>query len=330
MSRRAIILAMLLVACLIGAAAVVLRAVAQASRAEGGGTAVAFVVPDRPYMAFRSLDRSQPGRYGDLAVAPLDDLSRRSVSRVRCERLHVAGDRGVCIQLAGRLPLRYRATVLGVGLEPGPSARLNGFPSRARVSADGRRAALTTFVTGHSYRDLGAFSTQVRLIDLADASTIVDSLEDLPVVRDGRTVDAIDLNYWGVTFAADSDTFYATMSTDGRTYLVRGSVSARSMTVVRENAECPSLSPDGRTIVYKKRVGADGLWRFTALDLASMVETPLAETQSIDDQVEWIDAGTVAYRNGEALWAVPADGTGAPRRLLASADSPAVTRLSAG
>ena len=52
------------------------------------------------------------------------------------------------------------------------------------------------------------------------------------------------------------------------------------MTALRTDAECPSLSPDGSRLVYKKRLGNPdpGVWRLASLDLATGVETVLAET----------------------------------------------------
>lgn len=102
------------------------------------------------------------------------------------------------------------------------------------------------------------------------------------------------------------------------------------MTTLRENAECPSLSPDGTRLVVKKRVPglpAEAPWRLYALDLASGAETPLAEERSVDDQVVWTDDRTVVYALpgdfGADLYAVPADGSGAPARLMDSALAPA-------
>ena len=63
-----------------------------------------------------------------------------------------------------------------------------------------------------------------------------------------------DFNFWGVTFAADSDTFYATLSSGGVNYLIVGRVTTRRVQVVRADVECPSLSPDGTHIAYKHRV----------------------------------------------------------------------------
>ena len=46
-----------------------------------------------------------------------------------------------------------------------------------------------------------------------------------------------------------------------------------------------------------------------------MKETQLAETRSVDDQALWQDDHTVLYGLDNAVWAVPADGSGAPRKL---------------
>jgi Tol biopolymer transport system component len=107
---------------------------------------------------------------------------------------------------------------------------------------------------------------------------------------------------------------------------VRGSISGRRVEVLHENVECPSVSPDGTRVAYKKRVGSYGLWHVTVLDLATMRETPLAELDPIDDQIEWLDDHTVLYHNGGGIRAVPADGSGAPREFLAAAGSPSVVR----
>ena len=40
-------------------------------------------------------------------------------------------------------------------------------------------------------------------------------------------VESVDRNYWGVTFAADSNTFYATLLTNGHTYLIKGDLARR-------------------------------------------------------------------------------------------------------
>ena len=102
------------------------------------------------------------------------------------------------------------------------------------------------------------------------SGTALANLEDFTILRDGQPVTAPDVNFWGVTFAADSNRFFATLATGGHTYLVEGDLAARRVVVGRDNVECPSLSPDGTRIGFKKRMD-DGsgspVWRFHVLDL---------------------------------------------------------------
>jgi uncharacterized repeat protein (TIGR01451 family) len=53
-----------------------------------------------------------------------------------------------------------------------------------------------------------------------------------------------------------------------------------------------------------------------------MVETPLAETRSIDDQIMWLDNDNVLYGDGSDTWIMAADGSGQPRRFMSKAVSP--------
>jgi Tol biopolymer transport system component len=250
---------------------------------------------------------------------------RPTIGGPACERVYFAAGRGLCLSRTGPLGASVKVRILGADLEPRSELKLPGIPSRARISPDGRYGAVTTFVTGHSYADPGTFSTRATIIDMGRGSALAN-LEDFRVTRDGERFRSIDFNYWGVTFAADGDTFYATLGSGGDTYLVRGSVRERALVTVRRNAECPSLSPDGTRIVYKKRVGAPPTWRYHVLDVASGRETALSETRAVDDQAEWLDDDHVLYHVGEEIWTVPADGTGRPKLFLTAADSPAVVR----
>ena len=217
-----------------------------------------------------------------------------------------------------------------------PGARtdlpLTGSPSRARLSRDGRLAATTSFVAGDSYAAT-TFSTRTVVTDL-DAGQSTD-LETFTVVDGGRTVKPVDRNFWGVTFGSDDDRFFVTVAYGGQTHLAEGRLSTRTVTTMRTDAECPSLSPDQTRVAYKKRGDrARGDWRIAVLDLASGRETELAETRSVDDQVEWLDDGRVIYglpgEGSEAaqtnVWVVAADGTGTPSMLIPNAWSPAVVR----
>ena len=177
-------------------------------------------------------------------------------------------------------------------------------------------------MTGHSYRDAG-FSTLTALIDMASGDVIAN-LEDFEVTRDGKPFDEIDFNFWGVTWTSDQRRFYATLSSGGRFYLVEGDVDTRRARVVGYGVECPSLSPDETRIAFKRRQGDK--WRLHVLHLESGREHPLAETRSVDDQVEWLDDDRILYGLGNDVWVVPADGSGQPRVHIRDALSPAVVR----
>jgi len=188
--------------------------------------------------------------------------------------------------------------------------------------------AWTSFVGGDSYNH-GGFSTRTGILDTR-TGVLASTLEKFAVTRQGRPYQASDLNFWGVTFTADDNRFYATMSTAGRRYLVEGDFAARTVRTLKENVECPSLSPDGTRIAFKEAIGADPTrgWRLSVLDLASMRVTPLAERRSIDDQAAWLDNTALAYTvrdssGNPAVWSVPANGSGTPHLLIPDADSPA-------
>ena len=322
-SRRTLAFVALCAASLLAAVAFV------ASAALGGGAdgGTATAAAGRPgEILFRSRDASDPKGNGRIASVPAARASgaRRSTGR-RCERAYYTRTRGLCLAPRGSFLLTYVAEILGTGPELRRTVRLSGFPSRARISPDGRLGAVTTFVQGHSYAAEGAFSTRTVLIDMERGAELAE-LEQFAVERDGERIRAEDVNFWGVTFAEDSNRFFATLATGGSTYLIEGDVAARTATVRHENVECPSLSPDGTRIAYKKLVERPGVWRLHVLDLATMRETPLAETRSVDDQVEWLDDGRVLYGTENDVWTVPADGGGKPSVLIPEADSPAVIR----
>jgi hypothetical protein len=313
-------------------AAAVAVALGISAREHGGAVsaAAATALPearaaDRPMVLFRSL-----AHRGQVVIAgAADPGAAQTLTALHCDRVYFAGGRGLCLKRGGGFAAGYEAEVFGPDLEVSHSLGVTGIPSRARVSPDGRYGAVTLFVTGHAYADPGAFSTQTTLIDMATGGKIAD-LEQFTVFRGSRQVTAVDVNYWGVTFARDSHTFYATLATGGKTYLIEGSVSERRAHVIHENVECPSLSPDGTRIAYKKRTGSGSApWHLTVLDLATMRETPIADARSVDDQAEWLDDRRVLYGIDGAVWVANADGTGEPRRYVARADSPAAVRWSA-
>ncbi len=265
--------------------------------------------------------------YAHLALTTPSATGKRRITRIVCERAHLAARRGLCLRsrqgLAGP---KYDAMLIDRDFKVRGKVSLPGILSRARVSPDGRYGATTGFVTGHSYADLGKFSTHTTLIEMAGGRTLGD-LEDFTVTHNGRTVDDVDRNFWGVTFARDSDRFYATMRVGTGAWLIEGSVRQRRARTLHLNVECPSLSPDGTRVAYKKKAGPDQRgWRLHVLDLRTMKETALAERRSVDDQAEWLDDDTVLYGLSAQVWSVRADGGGRARKLLSDALSPAVLR----
>ena len=256
---------------------------------------------------------------------PLDNLSQpRTLLGLSCEQAYFAGGYGVClIAERGVQTTSYHALIFDNALQQRHSFLLQGIPSRARVSPEGRYAAITVFVSGHSYMP-GSFSTHVSIYRTADGSLVVE-LEQFTVERDGKLFREIDFNFWGVTFAADGNRFYATLGTGGQNYLVEGDLAARHARVLHASVECPSLSPDGQRVAFK-RLTKSG-WHLYVVDLRTGIETPLAETRSIDDQVEWLDDSQILYAFGNDIWVVAADGGGTSAIFLANAYSPAVARL---
>jgi uncharacterized repeat protein (TIGR01451 family) len=338
MRSRARIFAVFTVVCVVAAGAYVVRAVLRDRQAAGSrdrgpviaDQAVALVPPAGPTLLFTNLTSGTDQR-NRAAVVPLESPEgARGMTRLACQRVYFAAGRGLCLGEGGGTSaldedvIATHAYVFGSDFQITHDVSLGGFPSRVRVSPDGRYGAATVFVAGHSYADAG-FSTETTLIDLENGATL-GNLEKFAVLREGGRFRGVDFNYWGVTFAPGGDRFYATLATGGRTYLVEGSVGARQMRTLRENVECPSLSPDGHRLAFKKRVGGllRPVWRFHVLDLATMTETPLAELRSIDDQIEWLDDRQVLYGEGSTVWVAAADGTGQPRKFLSQASSPTV------
>jgi hypothetical protein len=308
---------------------------AEVTRATAPATGAAPVAPrsERLFFRYNGVD----DHYGDVAwVDTAKPAAVHFVDSLRCEVVHVSGGHGICLSAARGVFTTYAATLFDAQtFEQRGTFALKGIPSRTRVSADGTLAGLTVFVSGHGYSTLD-FSTQTLLIDFATRSVLAD-LETFKVTHDGVTIDNPDFNFWGVTFTPDAKSFFATLSTGGKHYLVRGDIAARSAVVIHENVECPSLSPDARRVAYKKRLmeGNRVQWQLHVLDLATGRETALSEKRSIDDQLEWLDNRHVLYSVPSAadgsspstdIWQVAVDARSAPRLFLRNAYSPAAAR----
>src|SRR5262245_14583332 len=285
--------------------------------------------PPAPYLMFISVAPDDAFRH--VAMAALAAPGGGAyITPLTCERVYYSGSHGICLTATaeGR-DTKWFADVFDDRFARAAHIPLTGNPSRVRLSPDGLFAAATVFESGHAYDEHG-FSTRTTIVDVASAASLGD-LEQFTTVRDGRTFKAEDFNFWGVTFARDNDTFYATLQTGSVSYLVKGSVAKRTMNVLRPGVECPSLSPDNTRIAFKKRIGTQvrGWWQLAVLPLDTLAETLVStESRSVDDQVEWIDDQRIAYHltgGGTAadLWAVRVDGSAPPELLRAAAYSPA-------
>ncbi|QNE78930.1 hypothetical protein F0344_33955 [Streptomyces finlayi] len=261
------------------------------------------------------------------------DGARSRKTGLSCNRFYASGGSAVCIANHPGLSQKTKVTVLDRELDTRETVVVGGIPNRARVSPSGRMVAWTLFVSGDSYAS-SSFSTRSGILDTR-TGYLVKNVETLQLYIEGRRYHAPDVNYWGITFADDDNRFYATVATKGKTYLVEGDMRTWKARTLRRNAECPSLSPDGTRIAFKKRVrkGTQDPWRLHVLDLGTMRETPLAETRSVDDQAAWLDDSTLAYslpgraKGTSDIWTVPADApaTG-PRLLLSDASSPSMVQ----
>ena len=332
MTQRARIIAFTAVVVLAVAAVVVYGALGRRTPAPRTGTnpptAQVAAVEAVPHLVYRSTALGPD--FGKVAMSTLTEPGgARAVTANACERVDQRAGTTLCLRSKPGVVLGSSVTAWDRSGRELYSRDLPGIPSRARLSPDGTLAATTAFVTGDSYLSAG-FATRTYVHDLTTRSAV--HLEDFTLTHEGRRIKPVDRNYWGVTFL-DDDSFYLTVAFDGRPWLARASLSRKTVTTVRADAECPSLSPDGRKVAYKKRQSSGG-WRIAVLDLAGGSERLLTETRSVDDQVQWLDDDTVLYglpltgeRGGETdLWAVPADGTGTPRVLVPQAWSASVVR----
>ena len=287
------------------------------------------IEPERKGVLFRSTVPDES--FGRLVLAGLDPDATWELSDLKCDRAYFQHGRGVCQVLNATFAPPYAVSVFDADLESTVARPLSGVPNRARVSPDGRRAAITVFEVGHSYAE-GGFSTRTTILDAASGQTLGD-LEQFVVTRSGVPFKAVDFNFWGVTFADDGNRFYATLRTGGVNYLIEGLVDAKTARVVHAGVECPSLSPDGRRLAFKKRF-SDPMtvyWKVAVLELDSMRETVLeTEQRSVDDQVDWLDDDHVVYHlpktNGADVWVLAINGQEAPRLLIEGAYSPSVLR----
>jgi WD40-like Beta Propeller Repeat len=336
MRNKVLVFAGVLLVAIVGTVFYVLHVQRRDARADDGAPPVAVrgdlaAVQKAPHLVFRNT--AVGDGFAQVAMVPLDNPGgARAISPVKCDRVYARTVATLCLIIKRGIATTYQAQVLNAQWAAERTAPLPGLPSRARISPDGSLLATTTFVFGDSYTNPGQFSTRTVVSRIAGGGTDFD-LEQFAVVVDAKTITAADKNIWGVTFA-DDDTFYATAASGKKTWLVRGSLSQKRMVALREDVECPSLSPDGTRIAFKKHGKLpNGQWRLAVYDLKTHQEAMIAERRSVDDQVEWLDNQRILYglpRGGTSIssdvWVANADGSGTPSVFVADAWSPAVVR----
>ncbi|GAA4167188.1 hypothetical protein [Gryllotalpicola koreensis] len=285
-----------------------------------------------PRIVFRD---TAPGEdYGRVASVPLSDpKGTRTVTSLVCDRVYETEKYESCLQTDAGVVTTYTATLFDrASGDVVKKWGLPGLPSRTRISHDDKLVAFTSFVTGSAYATVG-FSTATDIYSIADGHDY-GNIEQFTLYLDGKVNTAADRNIWGVTFVpGDDDAFFATAATDGNTYLVRGSLSARTLTEVHETAECPSVSPDGTRVAFKVNISktSTAYWSVAVMDLATGKVTMMPDKRDIDDQVEWLDDSTLLYGLPRAgtpgdydIWETASDGSGSPSLLIPHAWSPAV------
>jgi hypothetical protein len=271
--------------------------------------------------------------YGMVASVPLSEPgAERAMTSLPCDRVYATHENLMCLHTDPGTVTSFGATLYDASGTKLKSWPLPGVPSRTRISADSSLVAQTSFVTGSAYGSV-PFSTQTTV----SAVNGVDygNLENFTLLVDGQKVTASDRNFWGVTFSSDDNTFFATAASGGHTWLVRGNLRGRTLVAIHDGAECPSLSPDGTKIAYKKNVSTTSTprWTLAVLDFASGRETLLPIEQNVDDQAEWLNDSTLLYGladpsvTGDSnVYSIPIDGSAGPSLFLRHAWSPSVVR----
>lgn len=288
-------------------------------------TTVPLVDPADTALVF--INRVPGDEYGHVGYVNL--AGERFITPLPCQRIDWNRNGGICLQL-GSIGVSARGLLLDETLRP--TGRFGiATPSRAAISPDGTNVSWTGFVTGHDYLAPGEFSTTTQLIDVERQASaeLQDDFETL--LPHGEALGAIDENYWGTTYI-DSQTFYATVGFGEETNIVAGDVRTGELNIVHANASCPEVSPDATTIVAKEQRGQS--FQLVAINTETGARRDLAETRSVDDQVEWIDDNTIVYGlvNPEGgtvgqpafdIWVLNVNDGSEPRLLLPFADSPA-------
>lgn len=292
---------------------------------------------------------AEPGEVVVINRVPGDDYGRMAIRHVdgtrtlldrRCLRLYVAAGNGVCLSQQDALVPQYTATLFDAAdpyqrdIKSYPMA----LPSRARITPDGATLSATGFVSGSSYTDIGGATATIVFIDSFASNELV-SLSEFDIDSDDPKYAMEAADFWGTTFV-DNDNFYVTGLFGADPEVMAGSLSTATLRPTTFKGSCPSVSPDGETLVYKRTRDGGG-YDLVAVTLATGDNWVLNETRSADDQVEWLDDDTILYAlhpvDDDAsvqpewdIWALDITPGSEPQMFLPNADSPAVIRALPG
>ena len=245
----------------------------------------------RPHLLFCST--ALDSTYGKVALVPLSRPDGPRAAGLDCERVYMAAGRCVSLLTVGSSPPTARSC-LGRTSSPPPPADHRATEPRLAVArrAPGGHDGVRQRPLLRRWRILYQDQHLRRGQRPAAAGR---SRAAHPAAR-WQTMAPARFNFWGVTFAAA-----VTASTPpwppGSIHLIEGSLRARRCPHPRRQRRCPSLSPDGTRLAYKRRMpGRPVTWRLHVLNLSTMNDNPLAETRSVDDQVEeWLDDRHLLY-----------------------------------
>ena len=283
------------------------------------------------YVAFRDM---VPGpTYGRLRLHSLEPGAARLATALSLPpRSFQRQLSGVCLAIATS-PAGFSATSSTMGM------RVTQNDRAARLAEPHARVAQQRTRRIHGV----CFWRFLSRVGTLHAGSTLDSTfrdddrrpQSFAVTRDGKPFRAVDFNF-GASRSRATRGASTRRSERGAASCRRGELP-RTLRVIAEDIECPSLSPDEKAhrVQEAVRIGIRRLVEPAVVDLATMAVRQLPEPKHIDDQIEWLDDRHILYAVGHStsaalrradVWKLAIDGASPPAMFLADAESPAVVR----